>query len=60
MPFVKRQNVHQTHFEDLVLLGPGGLEELDDKIEGMIDTLEDKGGKLNTTVKIDGAPALFC
>ena len=60
MPFVKRKNDHQTHLEDLVLLGPGGLEELDDKIEGMLERLEDKGSRLNTTVKIDGAPALFC
>lgn len=60
MPFVKRQNTHQTHFEDLVLLGPNGLDELDDKIEGMLERLEDKGSRLNTTIKIDGAPALFC
>ena len=63
MPFVKRKNDHQTHFEDLVLIGPDGLEELDDKIEGMIDKLEDREktkNRLNITVKIDGAPAVFC
>lgn len=58
--FVKRQNDHQTHFESLVLLGPGGLEELDDKIESALEELEDKSsGKLNLTTKIDGAPAVF-
>ena len=60
MPFVKRANTHQTHFEDLVLLGPDGLEELNDKIEGTIDTLENNSERLNLTTKIDGAPAMFC
>ncbi len=60
MPFVKRLNTHQTHFEDLVLLGPDGLEELNDKIEGTIDTLENESGRLNLTTKIDGAPAMIC
>ena len=60
MPFVKRANTHQTHFEDLVLLGPDGLEELNDKIEGTIDTLENNSGRLNLTTKIDGAPAMIC
>lgn len=60
MPFVKRANTHQTHFEDLVLLGPDGLEELNDKIEGTIDTLENNSGRMNLTTKIDGAPAMFC
>ena len=60
MPFVKRANTHQTHFEDLVLLGPDGLEELNDKIEGTIDTLENNSGRMNLTTKIDGAPAMIC
>jgi len=60
MPFVKRANTHQTHFEDLVLLGPDGLEELNDKIEGTIDTLENNSERLNLTTKIDGAPAVIC
>ena len=60
MPFVKRANTHQTHFEDLVLLGPDGLEELNDKIEGTIDTLENNSERLNLTTKIDGAPAMIC
>lgn len=58
--FVKRANVHQTHFEDLVLLGKGGLEELNDKIEKFLSTKSGKDVGLNTTVKLDGAPALFC
>lgn len=48
---------HQTHFEDLVLLGSNGLEELNDKIEKFLsNSKEDK--KLNLTTKIDGAPAV--
>lgn len=58
--FVKRANVHQTHFEDLVLLGKGGLEELNDKIEKFLSTKSGKDVGMNTTVKIDGSPALFC
>lgn len=61
MQFSKvRKNQHQTHFEDLVLLGKEGLDELNDKIEGFISTLEDKDVGMNTTTKIDGAPAVFC
>ena len=61
MQFSKvRKNQQQTHFEDLVLLGKEGLEELNDKIEGFISTLEDKDVGMNTTTKIDGAPAVFC
>ena len=59
MPFIKRKNTHQTHLEDLVLLGPDGLEELDDKIEGLLDTLSDNSDRLNITTKIDGSPAVF-
>lgn len=58
MPFKIRKNTHQTHLEDLVLLGPDGLEELNNKIEGTIDTLENNSGRMNLTTKIDGAPAL--
>ena len=55
MQFSKvRKNQHQTHFEDLVLLGKEGLDELNDKIEGFISTLEDKDVGMNTTTKIDG------
>lgn len=60
MPIKKRRNTHQTHLESLVLLGPDGIEELDDKFEGMLDMLEDNSDRLNTTVKIDGRPRLFC
>ena len=60
MPFIKRKNTHQTHLEDLVLLGPDGLEELDDKIEGALERIQDSNsGRLNITTKIDGSPALF-
>ena len=61
MPFVKRANTHQTHWEDLVLLGPDGLDELDDKIEGTLEKLQDSNSdRMNITTKIDGSPALFC
>jgi len=61
MPFVKRANTHQTHWEDLVLLGPDGLEELDDKIEGTLEKIQDMSSdRMNITTKIDGSPALFC
>ena len=58
--FVKRANVHQTHFEDLILLGKSGLEELNDKIEKFLSTKSGKDVGLNTTCKIDGSPSLFC
>ena len=58
--FIERANTHQTHFEDLVLLGKEGLEELNDKIEKFIDTRKSKDVGLNTTTKIDGSPAVFC
>lgn len=54
--FVKRPNTHQTHFEDLVLLGPDGIAEIEDKIDKF---LNNKDG-LNMTSKIDGAPAVIC
>jgi hypothetical protein len=57
MPFIKRLNKHQLHFEDLVLLGPEGLEELNDKIEGTIETLENNSERINLTTKIDGCLA---
>lgn len=58
--FVKRANTHQTHFEDLVLLGPDGIDEIKDKIEKFIETSEGADVGLNTTTKIDGAPAVIC
>ena len=58
--FVKRANVHQLHFCDLVLLGKGGLEELNDKIEKFLSTRSGKDVGLNTAIKIDGSPSLFC
>ena len=57
--FVKRANVHQLHIEDLVLLGEKGLNELNHKIENFIRRLDSGDGEqLNTTVKLDGAPAV--
>jgi len=54
-----RKNVHQQHFEDLVLFGKEGLDELNYKIENFINRFEDNNDNLNITTKIDGAPALF-
>ena len=53
--FVKRANVHQTHFEDLIMLGEGGIEEFNDKIEKFMSG----DSEMNYTTKIDGSPALF-
>lgn len=58
--FVKRANVHMAHFEDLILLGKDGLEELNDKIEKFLSTKSGKDVGLNTAIKIDGSPSLFC
>lgn len=58
--FVKRANTHQTHFEDLALLGPDGIAEIDDKIKRFLDTTKGEDVGLNTTTKIDGAPAVIC
>ena len=55
-----RLNNHQQHFEDLVLFGREGLEELNDKIDKFIRRFESQDNELNLTQKIDGAPALFC
>lgn len=54
-----RMNKHMTHFESLVMLGPDGLAELNNKIESFEAQLygEDRG--LNNTTKIDGSPAVF-
>lgn len=51
---VKRPNVHQTHFCDLVLLGTEGLEELNDKIDRFLQTKQNKDVGLNVSTKIDG------
>jgi len=58
--FKERPNTHQTHFEDLVLLGSDGLGELNDKIEKFMTELSGKDTGLNTTTKIDGSPAVVC
>ena len=55
-----RMNTHQTHLEDLALLGKDGLNELNDKIEKFLERFNSQEKKLNLTQKIDGAPALFC
>lgn len=56
--FVKRLNTHQTHFEDLVLLGPDGLDELNDKIEKFMFSVRGEDTGFNLTTKIDGSPAM--
>lgn len=53
--FIKRANTHQTHFEDLIILGEGGIEEFNDKIEKFMSG----DSEMNYTTKIDGSPALF-
>ena len=55
-----RKNVHQTHLEDLVLLGKDGFNELNDKIDKFLRRFDSEEKELNLTQKIDGAPALFC
>lgn len=55
-----RKNVHQTHLEDLVLLGVEGFNELNDKIGKFLKRFSSEEKELNLTQKIDGAPALFC
>lgn len=57
--FVKRPNTHQTHFEDLVLLGSDGLDELNDKVEKFMSTMQNKDVGMNLTTKVDGSPALI-
>lgn len=52
-----RNNVHQEHFEDLVLEGPAGLDELEDKVDNLVKGLDGGDPNLNLTVKIDGSPA---
>lgn len=49
-----RMNTHQTHLEDLVLLGKEGLDELNDKIEKFLERFDSQEKKLNLTQKIDG------
>jgi len=54
-------NTHQQHLEDQVLFGDGGIKRLNNYIEktiGKVTTGKDVG--INTTVKIDGAPAVVC
>ena len=54
-----RLNNHQQHFEDLVLFGKEGVEELNDKIDKFLRRFEGQEGELNLSQKVDGAPALF-
>lgn len=58
--FVKRHNTHQTHFDDLVLLGPNGIDEIKDKVKRFFAKLDGEDLGLNTTVKVDGSPAVIC
>ena len=54
-----RLNSHQQHFEDLILFGKEGIEELNDKVDKFIRRFDNSKKELNLTQKIDGAPALF-
>ena len=54
-----RLNNHQQHFEDLILFGKEGIEELNDKVDKFIRRFDNSKKELNLTQKIDGAPALF-
>lgn len=51
-----RYNTHQTHIEDLVLLGDDGLIELEEDLNGMLNISDTDD--FNASVKIDGAPAV--
>ena len=58
LEFKARKNNHQTHFEDLILLGKDGIEEMNDKIEKFISSFDTSlPDGITATVKIDGAPA---
>ena len=52
--FIKRHNTHQTHIEDLVLLGPDGIDEIKDKVKRFFAKLNGEDLGLNTAVKVDG------
>ncbi len=52
-----RLNSHQTHLDDLVLVGPEGLQELSSKLDNLYNKLHGKDADINVTTKIDGAPA---
>jgi len=54
-----RMNTHQTHLEDLVLLGKDGFNELNDKIDKFLRRFDNSNKELNLTQKVDGSPALF-
>jgi phosphopantetheine adenylyltransferase len=55
------KNLHMTHLEDAVLYnGIEGTKGAIDALKGLTDTLEGNTSKrFNTTVKWDGAPAVF-
>lgn len=56
-----RLNGHQTHIEDLVVLGEEGLNELTSKVRNLASILEGSSAEpMNITTKIDGSPAVFC
>ena len=58
---LKRMNLHQTHFEDLVLLGVDGINEIDDKLNSFLNFIKNKKDLgYNYTTKIDGSPAVIC
>ena len=56
----EEKNIHQRHYEDLVFLGQRGFDRLKSYLTQFKKTLEGEDVGLNTTVKIDGAPAVIC
>lgn len=52
-----RLNNHQQHFEDLILFGKEGIEELNDKVDKFIRRFDNSKKELNLTQKIDGCLA---
>lgn len=49
-----RYNTHQAHIESLVFTGSEGLDEINDKLENILDQTD----AITKTYKIDGAPAV--
>ena len=55
-----KANTHLTHLEELVLKnGEGGYKTAHKFIEDLLNHLETNSGRVGTTVKWDGAPAMF-
>ena len=59
--YLTEANTHLTHIEDLVFEGGARVEEAIAFLEELLDMLSgNASGKINTTVKWDGAPAIIC